>query len=99
MTRMPIYHARAEFRRRDRAAPWVLAGVVIDDELWPARDGVEPVRSRLPEAGLVGWSEIESPIIAGDASSAAAVALEVARDSWPDADRSLVPWAAGTRDG
>ncbi len=95
---MPVFRARAEFRRRDRAARWVLAGIVIDGDLWPARDGVEPIRGRLPESGLVGWSDIESPIVARDVSTAAAVALDVARATWPDTDRHDVPWAGGSAD-
>jgi hypothetical protein len=95
---MRVFHARAEFRRRGPTAPWVLAGVVIDHRLWPARAGVEPIRSRLPEAGLVGWREIDSPIVADDADSAAGIALGVARSRWPGADRDPVPWSSGTRD-
>jgi hypothetical protein len=92
------YRARAEMRRRDRGSPWVLAGIVIDGTFWSAREGVEPIRGRLPEAGLVGWSDLHSPIIAADAEAAARVALEVARSSWPDADRGRVPWATGAND-
>jgi hypothetical protein len=98
MPKVPVFHARAEFRRRDRSARWVLAGVVIDGDLWPVDDDVRPIRGRLPESGLVGWADLSSPIIAGEVASAAAVAIEVARSSWPDADRREVPWASGTGD-
>ena len=63
---MPAYAARAEFRRAERGAPWVLAGVVIDHRLWPARDGVDPIHGRLPDAGLVGWADVGT-VIAPDA--------------------------------
>jgi hypothetical protein len=94
---MPIYRGRAEFRRADRGSPWVLAGVVIDHRLWPARDGVEPIRGRLPDAGLVGWADV-APVIAPDAPTAAATSLDVARATWPDRARGRVPWASGRRE-
>ena len=74
----------------------MLAGVVIDGELWPVDDGIERIRWRLPETGLVGWSDLDSPIVAADAASAARVAIDVARARWPDADRERVPWSSGT---
>ena len=43
----------------------MLAGVLIDHRLWPASDGVQPIRGRLPDAGLVGWSDV-APVIAPD---------------------------------
>jgi hypothetical protein len=95
---MPHFHARAEFRRRGRRAPWVLAGVVIEGDLWPAVDGVEPLRQRLPEAGLVGWADLPTPILAVDVAAAAAIALEVARTAWPARVRPVVPYASGTPD-
>jgi hypothetical protein len=95
---MPHFHGRAEFRRRDRRAPWVLAGVIVDDVFRPAVDGVEALRQRLPEAGLVGWAELPTPIVAADDVAAAAIALEVARAAWPERVRAVVPWAAGARD-
>ena len=87
---MPIYRGRAEFRRADRGSPWVLAGVVIDHRLWPAGDGVQPIRGRLPDAGLVGWSDV-APVIAADATTAAASSLDVARSTWPDRARDARP--------
>jgi hypothetical protein len=95
---VPHFHARAEFRRRDRRAPWVLAGVIVDGVFHPALDGVEPLRQRLPEAGLVGWAELSVPVIAVDEAAAAGIALEVARAAWPARVRSRVPWSSGTRD-
>ena len=95
---VPIYRGRAEFRRADRGTPWILAGVVIDHRLWPAVDGVQPIRGRLPGPGLVGWSEV-TPVIAPDVAAGAAASIEVARSTWPDRDRSNVPWASGTREG
>ena len=89
------YAARAEFRRRDRAAPWVIAGVVVDGRFWPANDGVEPVRGRLPDAGLLGWSELPGPVVATDAATAARVALQLARAAWPARAGRRVPWASG----
>lgn len=76
----------------------MLAGVVIEGDLWPVNDDVLPIRGRLPESGLVGWADLSSPIIAAEVARAAAVAIEVARSTWPDADRRDVPWASRTRD-
>ena len=72
----------------------MLAGVVIDHRLWPAGDGVQPIRGRLPDAGLVGWSDV-SPVIAPDATTAAASTLRMARATWPDRARDHVPWSSG----
>jgi hypothetical protein len=94
---MPAFAARVEFRRAARGAPWVLAGVVVDHRLWPARDGVDPIHGRLPHAGLVGWADVGT-VIAPDARAAASASLDVARSIWPDRDRSRVPWASGTRE-
>jgi hypothetical protein len=87
------HEARAEFRRSSRDHSWVLAGVWIDDiEFHPASPGVEPIRRRLPESGLVGW--IELPIvIAPTAVAAGEVGLEVARQAWPRRVRRNVPFA------
>jgi hypothetical protein len=86
--------AAAEFRRRDRTAPWVLAGVWLDQTRFqPARPGVEPVTRRLPDTGLLGWSE-PFPIIAPDEDAAAQAALAAARGRWPEADRRSVPFAS-----
>jgi hypothetical protein len=97
--RAHAFTARAEFRRRDRNAPWILAGVLVGGEFWPARPGVERIRQRLPDAGLLGWADLPSPLIAPDAESAAAAALEVAAAAWPARAGRPVPWASGTRAG
>jgi hypothetical protein len=95
--RARAWTARAEFRRRDRNATWILAGVLVGGEFWPARAGVERVRQRLPDAGLLGWADLPNPIIAPDAGSAAAAALEIAAARWPSRVGRPVPWASGTR--
>jgi hypothetical protein len=88
---MSRHRARAEFRRRERGAPWVIAGVWVDGLVFvPAAPGVEPVRWRLPEAGLVGWADLP-PIVAVDQARAAEAALESARGIWPERDRGEVP--------
>ena len=89
---VPRYRARAEFRRKDLGSPWVLAGVVIDHEFWPAADGVERIRRRLREPGLQGWSDLPSEVLAPDVQTAADVALEVARANWPERVRVDIPW-------
>ena len=87
------FHARAEFRRADRAADWVLAGVWVEHVRFvPARPGVEPVIRRLPEGGLLGWAELPT-ILAPDERSAGDIALDVARSTWPDRSRRSVPYA------
>ena len=96
---MPAYRARAEFRRLTRDAPWVLAGVRVADRFFPAAAGVEPIRGRLPEAGLVGWAAIDEPILAPDATGAAATALELAARRWPARVGRGVPFPAGVFDG
>lgn len=93
---MPVYRARAEFRRRTRALPWVLAGVIVADRFFPAEPGVEPIRGRLPEAGLVGWAPIGEPILAPDRRAAAATALELASGRWPARVGRDVPFRSGT---
>lgn len=95
---MPHYHVRAEFRRLDRTSRWVLAGVTVDGAFWPAVEGVEPVRARLPGPGLVGWQDVPTPVVAPDAASAATIGLQVVRAHWPDRVRRHVPYASGTRD-
>ena len=92
---MPHYHARVEFRRRERGAPWVLAGVIVEGRFSPAVDGVEPLRQRLPTAGLVGWADLPVPVVARDVHAAAEVALDVARARWPARARAVVPYATG----
>jgi len=94
---MPHFRVQAEFRRRDREAPWVLAGITVDGEFWPAIDGVEPIRERLPAPGLVGWAKLPTPIVAPDPRVAAQVGLDVTRARWPDRVRAKVPYAPGTR--
>ncbi|HEV8488407.1 MAG TPA: hypothetical protein VGQ58_01325 [Candidatus Limnocylindrales bacterium] len=92
---MPRYSARAEFRRLDRDSSWVLAGVVIGHRFWPSEPGVERVRGRLVAAGLLGWTDLPTPIVARDADAAAEAALELARAGWPDRRRARVPHASG----
>jgi len=87
------YRANAEFRRARRDAPWVLAGVWVDHvDFYPAGPGVEPIRRRLPETGLLGWSELP-PIIASGAEAAGEAALTTARQAWPTRVRRSVPFA------
>ncbi len=93
---MPRYVVWAEFRRRDREAPWVIAGVTIESEFWPAIDGVEAVRERLPLPGLVGWARLPTPVVAPDVGVAAQVGLDVARARWPERVRATVPYASGS---
>ena len=91
---MPRFEGRAEFRRRDRDAPWVLAGVWVEERFAPADEGVDPMRARLPQPGLVGWIDLP-PFLAPDVGEAGRVGLQLARDTWPRANRSPVPWASG----
>ena len=95
MRPMRQYTARAEFRRRDIGARWVLAGVFVAYTFYPARPGVERLRGRLAGPGLAGWCDLPTSILANDAESAAGIALAVARARWPDRDRPEVPFAAG----
>jgi hypothetical protein len=92
---VPRYHARAEFRRKDQGAGWVLAGVVIDHVFYPALPGVELIRRRLREPGLQGWSDLPAEVIAADKEQAAEVALDVARSHWPDRVGKRIPFADG----
>jgi hypothetical protein len=92
------YAARAEFRRRHRGARWVLAGVIVEGAFHPAADGIEPVRARLPETGLVTWADLPTVIVAPDRASAATIALEVATARWPAEARGRVPFASGAPD-
>ena len=88
---MRRYQARAEFRRLDRGAGWVFAGVWVAHRFYPAQPGVDPVRRRLPSVGLLGWIDLP-PIIATSAQEAGAIALEMAREAWPKASKSSVPY-------
>ncbi len=95
---MRRFQARAEFRRRTRGSPWVLAGVSIGTRFLPARDGVERIRARLPEPGLVAWTDLPDPILATSVDQALAIALDVATGRWPRYGRGAVPFPAGTAD-
>jgi hypothetical protein len=87
------HEARAEFRRFDRNHSWVLAGVWIDGvSFHPATAGVEPIRRRLPESGLIGWIDLPVVIALTDGAAGEA-ALDVARRGWPARVRSVVPFA------
>jgi hypothetical protein len=95
---VPVYRARAEFRRRTRQSGWVLAGVRLADRFWPAEPGVEPIRGRLPDAGLLGWTAIDPAILAPDPAGAARTALDLARAAWPQRARRPIPFAGGVAD-
>jgi hypothetical protein len=81
------FEARAEFRRADPLASWSLAGVVIDHRFWPAQPGLEAFRGRRREPGLLAWADLPTPIVAADEDTAAAIALDVARRTWPKPTR------------
>jgi hypothetical protein len=89
-TSLRRFNVRAEFRRLDRDSAWVVAGVWVANEFYPAAPGVEPVRRRLPDAGLVGWVELD-PVLARSPEHAASVALELASGRWPKARRAAIP--------
>ncbi len=95
---MPRYAARAEFRRRRRDDRWVLAGVRIEGFFHPAADGIEPIRGRLPDTGLLAWADLPTKILAPDRATAATVALGVAAQIWPAESRGRAPFASGTAD-
>ena len=92
------YRARAEVRRRSRESRWILAGVSIGGRFRPVQDGVEPIRARLPQSGLVAWLDLPDPIIAADVDQALTIALDVARGHCPPDDRNGVPFSSGTTD-
>jgi hypothetical protein len=92
---MRRYHARAEFRRRTRESRWVLAGVSIGGRFEPARGGVEQIRGRLPEPGLVAWRDLPEPIVAASIEQALGIALEMARGRWPRYANGSVPFPSG----
>lgn len=95
MRQLERHEARAEFRRFDRNHPWVLAGVWIDSvSFHPATTGVEPIRRRLPESGLVGWIGLPV-VIAPTVGAAGEAALGVARQGWPARARPDVPFTNG----
>jgi hypothetical protein len=95
---VPRYAARAEFRRRRRGARWVLAGVRIEGVFHPASDGIQPIRGRLPDSELLAWADVPTVILAPDVATAAAIALEVASQTWPAESRGRAPFASGTAD-
>ena len=95
---MRRYQARAEFRRQTRGSRWVLAGVSIGARFLPARDGVERIRARLPEPGLVAWTDLPDPILATSVDQALTIALDVARGHWPRYGSGDVPFPSGTSD-
>lgn len=92
------YRARAEFRRRSRQSRWVLAGVSIGGRFQPVEEGVERIRARLPEPGLIAWIDLPDPIVAAGVDQALTIALDVARGRWPLYDRNGVPFSSGTTD-
>jgi len=92
------HRARAEFRRLTRDSGWVLAGISIGGRFRPVHEGIEPIRGRLPEAGLLAWRDLPAPIVARDPESAAAIALDVARATWPEQVREPVPFSGGVAD-
>ena len=59
-------------------------------------DGVEQIRARLPEPGLVAWQDLPDPIVAASVDQAIAIALEVARGRWPRYADGNVPFPSGT---
>jgi hypothetical protein len=90
---MPRYSARVEFRRANVESEWVLAGIVMAGRFWPAQPGVGRVRRRLPAVGLLGWSDLPSPVVAPTIDDAATIALDVARATWPGRAKDEVPFA------
>lgn len=93
--RVRRYRARAEFRRRTGGSRWVLAGVSIGGRFQPAQEGVERIRGRLPEPGLVAWRDLPDAILAADVEQALVIALEIARARWPRYATGGVPFASG----
>ena len=92
---MRRYRARAEFRRRTRESRWILAGVSIGGRFKPAQDGVEQIRGRMPEPGLVAWRDLPDPIVAASLDQALAIALDVTRARWPRYADGDVPFPSG----
>ena len=73
----------------------MLAGVWVENVFHPAVPGVEPIRGRLPQPGLVGWVDLPTPLIAAGLDQAGSAALEVARAAWPRSVQPAVPYASG----
>jgi hypothetical protein len=94
--RVRRYRARAEFRRLTPGSQWVLAGVSSGGRFQPAQEGVERIRGRLPEPGLVAWRDLPDAILAADLEQALAIALEVTRGRWPRQAGGPVPFPSGT---
>ena len=92
---MRRYRARAEFRRQTADSRWVLAGVSIGGQFEPAEAGVERIRGRLPEPGLVAWRDLPDPIVAASLDQALTIGLDVARGRWPRHAAGPVPFRAG----
>jgi hypothetical protein len=92
------YRARAEFRRRTSGSRWVLAGVSTGGRFQPAQEGVERIRGRLPEPGLVAWRDLPDAILAADVEQALGIALDVARARWPRHATGAVPFLSGVLD-
>ena len=92
---MRRYRAHAEFRRRTRESQWILAGVSMGGRFAPAQDGVEQIRGRLPEPGLVAWRDLPGPIVAASIDQAITIALDVARARWPRHADGDVPFPSG----
>jgi hypothetical protein len=95
---MRRYRARAEFRRETKGKRWVLAGVSIGGRFEPAHEGIEPIRERLPEPGLVAWRDLPEAIVATGVDQALAIALDVARARWPRFADGPVPFPSGRAD-
>ncbi len=76
----------------------MLAGVSIGARFRPACDGVERIRARLPESGLVAWTDLSDPILATSVEQALTIALDVARGRWPRYGAGDVPFPSGIDD-
>jgi hypothetical protein len=74
----------------------VLAGVSISGRFLAAADGVERIRARLPEPGLLAWSDLPDPILAASVDQALTIALDVARGRWPRHTPGPVPFQSGS---
>ena len=76
----------------------MLAGVSVGARFLPAADGVERIRARLPEPGLLAWIDLPDPVLAPSVDQALAIALDVARGRWPRYGAGDVPFPSGTPD-